>query len=589
MNYSEIEHHVCMYMAEGDAPFKTKECTVDSYFRERNLTVPKFQREYEWTVKEEITQLWDDLEDNLESDDDAYFLATPIIYPMKDGTGEMGIVDGQQRTITLSLFVAACRDSLLKIGTIPAGIASASISEVIYRRKTKSTKLTTRQEKDRDELEGVLNNDLFSYSDEYGSSANDHRIAKCYRYFYDKINERLIGKTDEEKIDIIETRARQILDKTYFGLTTADDASVAILIFMTMNNRGKNLEQSDLVKAELFDRANKVNNATGKEAIKRWGQLKGDHTSKYLSNLLHDYITMRFGSTPSGGSYRSYSKLFKPWKLKSDYVKFLKEINKFDGVYNRYGDPQGKLEYTDLVRCKVRYATSLLAQAEISGATASQLSEIEKIVDTIYAHHFVAEKDSNILKRKIIGWSNHVYKNEDIESLIDTMKKDVVDSKLLLTRESFVHSMKLEKRFSNMNEAQFFLRRIERLFLPSGTTILGPSAVNIEHIAPKNPKTGEWVHITEEKKHSIGNLTLCDSDKNKKLGNKTWDKKSKTWRDSATPYATTANHLKTTDANGNEIDGPSLDLSLPDWTDATIDERAGRIAGFCYDMLFNIE
>ena len=64
-----------MYMAEGDAPFKTKECTVDSYFRERNLTVPKFQREYEWTVKEEITQLWDDLEDNLESDDDAYFLA----------------------------------------------------------------------------------------------------------------------------------------------------------------------------------------------------------------------------------------------------------------------------------------------------------------------------------------------------------------------------------------------------------------------------------------------------------------------------------------------------------------------------------
>ena len=567
---------------KGNVPFWTDQCNLDSYFRERILTIPTFQREYEWTIKEHIPTLWDDIIENLIDGGEPYFLATPVIYPMEDDSGEMGIVDGQQRTLTLSLFIAACRDNLNKIGTMQAGYTKAQLEPLIFDPTRKFTRVKTRQEKDKHVLEDVLSED-FSYSDGYGTETNHHRIAKCYRFFFDKISERLEGKTDVEKVKEISELSSKIMKNTYFGLTEARDSSTAILIFMTMNARGMDLEQSDLVKAELFSSAGKVNKSTLKRVTNLWKELRTNHNSKTLSNLLHDFIAVRTGATPKSGSYKAYAKIFKDFSLKSQYVDLMKKVKKFDAHYREFGDKDGELTFTDLVRCKVRYAVCLMAQAKISGADKDQLVTIEKLLDLIYAHHFVGEKDSNILKRKIISWAHFAYTNSNINELIEKMEKEIVSADLLLGKSVFIHNIKSSKSFEKMNEVQFLLRRVERIFSKEGSYLLGPKAVNIEHIAPRTPKTGEWTSVSANKIHSLGNLTLCPTKKNGSLGNKTWTKKVEIWKTELAPYATTAGKLTFVDGEGNTVKGPSLDLTLPDWNDAEIDSRAERLAEFIHD------
>ena len=567
---------------KGNVPFWTDQCTLDAYFRERVLTIPTFQREYEWTIKEHIPTLWDDINDNLIKGGEPYFLATPVIYPMNDGSGEMGIVDGQQRTLTLSLFIAACRDIYSKISSMDAGKASAMITPLIYDEINQETKVKSRQTKDKDVLEEVLSDD-FQYSDTYGVESNNHRIAKCYRFFYDKLSGLIQGKTDAEKVKEIKILSNKILNNTYFGLTEAKDSSTAILIFMTMNARGMDLEQSDLVKAELFSSASKINPGTLKRVTSLWEDLRTNHNSKTLSNILHDFITVKTGSTPKSGSYKAYANIFKNFNVKNKYVSFMKELKKFDKTYQKYGNKDGEIEFTDLVRCKVRYAVCLLAQADIRGANADQLIKIEKLLDLIYAHHFVGEKDSNILKRKIISWAHFAYNNKDIDKLIKKMQDDIKSGSLLLDKNVFISNIETSKKFEKMNEVQFLLRRVERKFTKEGSHILGPKAVNIEHVAPRNPKEGEWKSVSPAKIHSLGNLTLCGAKTNKNLGNKTWSEKVKLWNKSVSPYATTALKLKTVDDKGKEIDGPSLDLTLPKWDDDSIDERSRRLAEFIHD------
>jgi uncharacterized protein with ParB-like and HNH nuclease domain len=567
---------------KGNVPFWTDQCNLDSYFRERNLTIPTFQREYEWNIKEHIPTLWNDIIENLIDGGEPYFLATPVIYPMEGDTGEMGIVDGQQRTLTLSLFIAACRDHLNKIGTMEAGYTKAQLEPLIFDPNRKFTRVKTRQEKDKDVLEDVLSDD-FAYSDEYGTETNNHRIAKCYRFFFDKISARIEGKTDIGKVKEIADLTSKIMKNTYFGLTEARDSSTAILIFMTMNARGMDLEQSDLVKAELFSSAAKVNKSTLKRVTNLWKDLRTNHNSKTLSNLLHDFIAVRTGATPKSGSYKAYAKIFKEFSLKHQYVNLMKEIKKFDVNYREFGDKEGEIEFTDLVRCKVRYAVCLMAQAKISGADEDQLVKIEKLLDLIYAHHFVGEKDSNILKRKIISWTHFAYKKLNTDELIEKMEKEIASEDLLLGRSVFIHNIKSSKSFDKMNEVQFLLRRVERKFSKEGSYLLGPKAVNIEHIAPRNPKTGEWTSVSANKIHSLGNLTLCPAKKNGSLGNNTWPKKVEIWKKEDVPYATTAGKLTFVDAEGNTANGPSLDLSLTDWNDTEIDNRAGRLAEFIHD------
>lgn len=90
------------------AEMKTERKSVFEYLSKNKFLIPIYQRKYTWGI-DECEQLWDDVMVFCESKDDEeeYFLGSIVMYKDK---GQQNIIDGQQRTTTLSLLIRALYD-----------------------------------------------------------------------------------------------------------------------------------------------------------------------------------------------------------------------------------------------------------------------------------------------------------------------------------------------------------------------------------------------------------------------------------------------------------------------------------------------
>jgi hypothetical protein len=561
--------------------FDTSTVHLWEYFDAREYFIPAFQREYEWTTREEISALWDDIRTNLlEGQVEDYFLSTPVIYAQD---GRYGIVDGQQRTITFATMIAAFRDLANEYdrGHYLSGQATA----LIFSAEELRPKIRSLKEHDRAVLAEVCDPQQ-NLGPDYGIPANSHRIKKSYRYFKTQIHE-FLTQRNEVSIRHLELLFRKVLRRTWFGLTTASDSTTAILIFMTMNARGKDLHSADLIRASLFEKAVRVDNElrdTIQLVENQWNIITTGLDSKVVSKALNDFLVVKLGRLVTSRAFQEYREMFGDFIQRRDFESFLNELGTFVETWSIWTNRNRVHSFSELVRCKVRYATCLMISARIRGASDNIIRGFEKLIDSVYAHHFIGERDSNILKRKFVEWSHLVYNidygNEgEFERVRQLMIHQITRDNLLLPRDTFVDLMANNKHFkSKENEAQFFLRRIVRNLTPHGMAIMNPNVVNIEHIAPKNPREGQWTGIDYDSNiiHNIGNLTLCDGETNRSLGNRPWMEKARVWRDSEAPYLTTRSY--------DDGVGVGLNLMLDEWNEGTIVERATRIANASFEI-----
>ncbi len=82
--------------------------TIDEAFRECFYVVPDYQREYVWTEKQ-ITQLPEDINEQMDSTSSEYFIGTVLVSPIDGEKGHYDVIDGQQRLTTTFLILCALR------------------------------------------------------------------------------------------------------------------------------------------------------------------------------------------------------------------------------------------------------------------------------------------------------------------------------------------------------------------------------------------------------------------------------------------------------------------------------------------------
>lgn len=80
--------------------------TIDEAFRECFYVVPDYQREYVWTDKQ-ITQLLEDIDEQMDSSSSEYFIGTILVSPRDGEKGHYDVIDGQQRLTTTFLILCA--------------------------------------------------------------------------------------------------------------------------------------------------------------------------------------------------------------------------------------------------------------------------------------------------------------------------------------------------------------------------------------------------------------------------------------------------------------------------------------------------
>lgn len=198
---------------------ENKPISCSELFKDRSFQIPLYQRSYDWGY-EEINQLLEDIS-KVESKSSVYYLGSLIV---EEKGKSFEVIDGQQRLTTLWLILLFLKKQFNN------GI-SCTKDNLVFKSRRKSEETleylsTTLTEKERG------NND----------NNYDNKIIAAYNYIYDyfssnDIAEQFIKKLEQTKIFIIPVPEYTDLNR----------------YFETMNNRGIQLSQTDLVKAELLE------------------------------------------------------------------------------------------------------------------------------------------------------------------------------------------------------------------------------------------------------------------------------------------------------------------------------------------------
>lgn len=507
--------------------FSFDDIGIAKIFRDFSLSIPPHQRDYAWT-DDEVEQLFADLEAAYRASSE-YFLGT-IVAIEEEASGELSVVDGQQRMTTIYLLLTAIRDYLYK-HDIGKEISNSLQNGYLFssdRREGFKQRLSLNTD-DRDYFKK-----LTSKSQEEGwpprESRTSHKLLKA-AYFLavnrvETIASSVMGvdapETLNNWIDYLERSAQVILLR-------AHDQARAFKMFETLNDRGLRTSQADLVKSYLFGLAGRqvgVAQAKWSNMLENLRELGEDDPQ--VSFLRH-YLIAFSGFVRADGVYDVIQTKYKNEGTSISFLTSLAEVsrtytatfNAENEFWNGYSPASRKLltdfNFFDLKPMRplllaisarfshkdfersIRFLTSLSLRLVMSARTRSGVNE-----------QAFADAAISITRGEI---SKH---NE----LVDSLKKVLVTDKDF--EEVFVRA-----RVSKAALARYILRELEHTASPhkgeEEWVNSDPDQITLEHILPQTlPATG-WetfdADTHAESKARLGNLCLLRRSENTGMKN----------------------------------------------------------------------
>lgn len=236
--------------------------------------IPDYQRPYAWGEKECQT-LWDDIfsfafpdnsSDKFNSQTDEYFLG-PIV-TFKNDSGQMEVIDGQQRLTTLLLLLRAFYERFSHMQYEEATETTKLIARCIWKTNEfgkpnmETLKIDSEVASDRhkEEMKNILRSGITT-------KEQDSAYAQNYRFFQKQIDDFIYSFPVFAAFLPI-----RILNNCILLIIEAESQDTALRIFSTLNDRGMPLSDADIFKAQFY----KHYSQQGKkdEFIKQWKQLE---------------------------------------------------------------------------------------------------------------------------------------------------------------------------------------------------------------------------------------------------------------------------------------------------------------------------
>lgn len=279
--------------------------------------IPKYQRPYSWN-KDTCYQFYSDITSAFLQDKD-YFVGNIIMARSDDEEKKKpNIVDGQQRLITLWLFVKVLtvlhpeKTRLARLLQVESVLSDKSVPRIwskVY------------EHVDQENIKTVLKYDRQHFEYEWSShlknkydldelkisriEANALYIYKWLKEFYDNIGD------SEQQVRFLNF----FLERVYLlpielnGRDMVEASDRALTIFETINNRGQLLEDSDIFKARLYKSAEAE--GKGRDFIDQWLDFNSTCEELHMSvdDLFRYYYHIlrgKEGVTTNEGSLREY-------------------------------------------------------------------------------------------------------------------------------------------------------------------------------------------------------------------------------------------------------------------------------------------
>jgi len=553
--------------------------------------IPVFQRSYSWT-KIEITQFLSDIFESAESEEPHFW--GPVVVLRKTATpNELEIIDGQQRLTTAVIMLSLLRDEALKLqeplmhkGTpaqypLPPAVRNALFREPLYSQpRFVGSYLIKDILEDR-----IIADPRVAVNDPNsperppirpnggGLSDADRKHSKELRAAYLEMRTKL-----SEKLAAIESNSEKtrVVSEVFQSLTSRFEIHVmelvseddAYTLFESLNDRGRRLNPSDLLKTLTLDhiRQDSTPLSIG-DALEKWDStvdLLGDFDfTKFLRHFLltqtnakvqnrkiFSEFKTQIQNLGQQGAYKNLlaledaAEIYCQLLLRTDHPNpiiksSLKRMNIYSQTHRVFLLGAFALGLSEGDEERLTRATELLSYRWISAGKNAQ--ELESIYQSLV--HVLKTSPTSATAGQVV------------DQLIRKAPDDDIFSKLIKTESSAL---------------QRYL--LLRLATADGGDVV--DTAEIEHLAPQSPEdTSHWYgaiadgtnpdnkgNVYEDYVYSWGNLTLLEQSLNRSIRNETWPKK----RDGVGRFK----GIKASTYNVNQVI-----KTLPGWTAESILSR----------------
>ena len=314
---------------------------MEYFTQNRTLVIPPWQREYSWSVAEDeqVDTLLKDLKKFL-TDDTAseYLLGSVVLCTLPTEKTRPLLIDGQQRTLTLTLLLMCCQKYLrtnnLIDGQSPQDTALDSmITSCINSNAFQMGELKPRIEMKRSDADQTLR-ELYNWSivaGEFDKSVfkdmdrrnpTQKNLIGSVEYIYSKLSgvskinkDKSVSRKPGDWLQPHEMKAGilKLLQSVKLIQIQVDDRRESISVFDHINNRGMSLNPADLVKNLMFE---SVQDAEFETISYNWNLMVESLMATKKARLQDPRYLLRSMSHIYYGAHESYDNLDVFWSKK---------------------------------------------------------------------------------------------------------------------------------------------------------------------------------------------------------------------------------------------------------------------------------
>jgi hypothetical protein len=527
-------------MAKGGLGIAIAESGIGSVLNRYSLRVPLNQRSYAWE-EPHVRTLLQDFANAIGSADNTYFLGTIVLTAGTQGHYE--VADGQQRSATTAILIAAIRDHLFTTGGPNEKAAAQKFSqnfllEFDERSGEHKPKLTLNAE-DNDFFvkAALLPVDNPDYGKAKPTTESHERIAAAIAICREQVKKIVApyGKVDQAKrlydwIDFLK-------DSAVIIEIRVPDSFNAYTLFETLNDRGLRASQADILKNYLFGKAQ--DRLT--EVAPKWATMVSVVESVDVDDLLLTYLRhywISYNGPTVEKELAEKIRLTITGKQQAIDMAHSLAANALD-----YCALFGPLEYTGWkaldkqTRAYIYVITRILQVVQIRPlllAIIRQFSPAEakaafRLCLSWSVRYLIAGGAGGGVIERYYGLRAQEITKGEVKNAAQ-LKEKMKDA--VRTDAEFVEGFR-PHRVSKQNLARYYLRSLELARVGDdpnpelGGVLEDVTQYTLEHVIPLNPSEA-WKlpdDVVRGYSKRLGNMTLLDPATNADLGNKSFSEK----------------------------------------------------------------
>jgi len=530
------------------------------------FTIPPYQRPYAWEVQQ-VNELIEDLLDamNPKSHSQGLYFLGSIVLVKTPNEPDSKVVDGQQRLTTLTILFSVLRDLTENMRTKIKRDEYVKQPADDDRKLPERLRLHLRQRDQPFFAKTVQTEDATKELPRLeGLEGSQARIVENAGH----LRKRLQEMGEEKRSNLISF----ILNHCYLVVVEVPTDTAARRIFTVLNARGMDLTATDILKADLLERAGEEKE---QELSTRWENIELALDRKLFSDLF-THIRMIFQrEKPRSALEVGFPEFVPPFKQVSPdsfisdtlepYADALELIEDNSKTAKLFGEQTAalfrslnRLDNKDWVP-PLMLRLKMYSDAEDDDDIYTFVKKLERLAYYL----FVTRADVNARM--------HRY-SDVMESISPSAESKVKSTGLKLTKNEKFHL------FDSLDGRIYLVTRIIKplllrldMALSSGSARYDYPIISVEHVCPQTIEEGsEWDDWYEDRDehdewlHRLGNLVLLNRRKNSSARN--WDlavKKEKYFaKDEVCPFVLT-----------------QQTLHVEEWTPEFLEERQYELIG----------